>query len=202
MMKFKIVKINGYKIKEVDLFLRKLNKWQADGKSKTIATKLQRVKFSLTNKKGYDPKEVDDYLDSFLSQKTPSQKSVSNPRMELNYSTGQVLTATPTITSQRLRELSPPVVEEIGYEKAEVDNFLNLIADTLQIFEESTDEEIQKIKADQYDPNSETPKLLSADQIRWVLFTVNDSDGYDILAIDAAVNRLSDALEYHWRKSE
>ena len=87
-------------------------------------------------------------------------------------------------------------------EKAEVDNFLNLIADTLQIFEESTDEEIQKIKADQYDPNSETPKLLSADQIRWVLFTVNDSDGYDILAIDAAVNRLSDALEYHWRKSE
>ena len=87
--------------------------------------------------------------------------------MELNYSTGQVLTATPTITSQRLRELSPPVVEEIGYEKAEVDNFLNLIADTLQIFEESTDEEIQKIKADQYDPNSETPKLLSADQIRW-----------------------------------
>ena len=202
MMKFKIVKINGYKIKEVDLFLHKLNKWQADGKSKTIATKLQSVKFSLTNKKGYDPKEVDDYLDSFLSQKTQSQKSVSNPRMELNYSTGQVLTATPTITSQRLRELSPPVVEEIGYEKAEVDNFLNLIADTLQIFEESTDEEIQKIKADQYDPNSETPKLLSADQIRWVLFTVNDSDGYDILAIDAAVNRLSDALEYHWRKSE
>ncbi|GIR35560.1 MAG: hypothetical protein CM15mP49_09450 [Actinomycetota bacterium] len=66
--------------------------------------------------------------------------------MELNYSTGQVLTATPTITSQRLRELSPPVVEEIGYEKAEVDNFLNLIADTLQIFEESTDEEIQKSK--------------------------------------------------------
>ena len=200
-MKFKIVKINGYKIKEVDLFLRKLNKWQADGKSKTIATKLQRVKFSLTNKKGYDPKEVDDYLDSFLSQKTPSQKSVSNPRMELNYSTGQVLTATPTITSQRLRELSPPVVEEIGYEKAEVDNFLNLIADTLQIFEESTDEEIQRIKADQYDPDSETPKLLSADQIRWVLFTVNDEHGYDILAIDAAVNRLSDALEYHWRKS-
>ena len=200
-MKFKIVKINGYKIKEVDLFLRKLNKWQADGKSKTIATKLQRVKFSLTNKKGYDPKEVDDYLDSFLSQKTLSQKSVSNPRMELNYSTGQVLTPAPTITSKRLRELSPPLVEEIGYEKAEVDKFLNLIADTLQLFEESTHEEIQKIKADQYDPDSETPKLLSADQIRWVLFTVNDEHGYDILAIDAAVNRLSDALEYHWRKS-
>ena len=202
MMKFKIVQTNGYKISEVDLFLRKLNKWQADGKTKTIGTKLQNVTFSLTNKKGYDPKEVDDYLDSFLSQKTPNQKSVSNSRMELNYSTDQVLTATPTITSQRLRELSPPVVEEIGYEKAEVDKFLNLIADTLQVFEESTDEEIQKIKADQYDPDSETPKLLSADQIRWVLFTVNDSDGYDILAIDAAVNRLSDALEYHWRKSE
>ena len=201
-MQFKTVQTNGYKISEVDHFLRKLNKWQADGKTKTASTKLQRITFSLTIKKGYDPKEVDDYLDSFLSQKTSSQKSVSSPRVELNYSMGQVLTATPTITSQRLRQLSPPVVEEIGYEKAEVDKFLNLIADTLQIFEESTDEEIQKIKADQYDPNSETPKLLSADQIRWVLFTVNDSDGYDILAIDAAVNRLSDALEYHWRKSE
>ena len=201
-MQFKTVQANGYKISEVDHFLRKLNKWQTDGKTKTVSTKLQRITFSLTIKKGYDPKEVDDYLDSFLSQKTPSQKSVSNPRMELNYSTGQVLTATPTITSQRLRELSPPVVAEIGYEKAEVDKFLNLIADTLQVFEESTDEEIQKIKADQYDPDSETPKLLSADQIRWVLFTVNDSDGYDILAIDAAVNRLSDALEYYWRKPQ
>lgn len=201
MMKFKIVKINGYKIKEVDLFLRKLNKWQADGKSKTIATKLQRVKFSLTNKKGYDPKEVDDYLDSLLNPKALNPNTLSNAGIELNHAKDQVLTPAPTITSKRLRELSPPLVEEIGYEKAEVDKFLNLIADTLQLFEESTHEEIQKIKADQYDPDSETPKLLSADQIRWVLFTVNDEHGYDILAIDAAVNRLSDALEYHWRKS-
>ena len=200
-MKFKIVKINGYKIKEVDLFLRKLNKWQADGKSKTIATKLQRVKFSLTNKKGYDPKEVDDYLDSLLNPKALNPNTLSNAGNELDYAKDQVLTPAPTITSKRLRELSPPLVEEIGYEKAEVDKFLNLIADTLQLFEESTHEEIQKIKADQYDPDSETPKLLSADQIRWVLFTVNDEHGYDILAIDAAVNRLSDALEYHWRKS-
>ena len=81
-MQFKTVQTNGYKISEVDLFLRKLNKWQADGKTKTVSTKLQRITFSLTIKKGYDPKEVDDYLDSFLSQKTPSQKSVSNPRME------------------------------------------------------------------------------------------------------------------------
>ena len=201
MMKFKIVKINGYKIKEVDLFLRKLNKWQADGKSKTIATKLQRVKFSLTNEKGYDPKEVDDYLDSLLNPKALNPNTLSNAGIELNHAKDQVLTPAPTITSKRLRELSPPLVEEIGYEKAEVDKFLNLIADTLQLFEESTHEEIQKIKADQYDPDSETPKLLSADQIRWVLFTVNDEHGYDILAIDAAVNRLSDALEYHWRKS-
>jgi len=200
MIKFKIVQINGYKIKEVDLFLRKLNKWQADGKSKTIATKLQRVKFSLT-KKGYDPKEVDEYLDSILNQKVLNPNTLSDAGIELNYATDQVLTPAPTITSKRLRELSPPLVEEIGYEKAEVDKFLNLIADTLQLFEESTYEEIQKIKADQYDPYSETPKLLSADQIRWVLFTVNDSHGYDILAIDAAVKRLSDALEYHWRKS-
>ena len=124
-MKFKIVQTNGYKISEVDLFLRKLNKWQVDGKTKTIGTKLKNVTFSLTNKRGYDPKEVDDYLDSFLSQKTPNQKSVSNSSTELNYSTDQVPAATPTITSQRLRELSPPVVAEIGYEKAEVDKFCN-----------------------------------------------------------------------------
>tara|TARA_Y100000768_G_scaffold132152_1_gene98284 strand:- start:1204 stop:1812 length:609 start_codon:yes stop_codon:yes gene_type:complete len=201
MMKFKIVQVNGYKIQEVDLFIRKLNKWKADGKSKTVSTKLQRVKFSLTNKKGYDPKEVDDYLDSLLNQKALNPNTLSNVGTEFNYATDQVLTPAPTITSKRLRELSPPIVEEIGYEKAEVDKFLNLIADSLQLFEESTYEEIQKIKADQYDPDSGTPKLLSADQIRWVLFTVNESHGYDILAIDAAVNRLSDALEYHWRKS-
>ena len=201
MMQFKTVQINGYKISEVDLFLRKLKKWQADGKTKTISTKLQRITFSLTNKKGYDPKEVDDYLDSWLNPKALNPNTLSNAGIELDYAKDQVLTPAPTITSKRLRELSPPLVEEIGYEKAEVDKFLNLIADTLQLFEESTHEEIQKIKADQYDPDSETPKLLSADQIRWVLFTVNDEHGYDILAIDAAVNRLSDALEYHWRKS-
>ena len=118
MMKFKIVKINGYKIKEVDLFLRKLNKWQADGKSKTIATKLQSVKFSLTNKKGYDPKEVDDYLDSLLNPKALNPNTLSNAGIELDYAKDQVLTPAPTITSKRLRELSPPLVEEIGYEKA------------------------------------------------------------------------------------
>ena len=200
-MQFKTVQTNGYKISEVDHFLRKLNKWQADGKTKTVSTKLQRITFSLTNKKGYDPKEVDDYLDSLLNPKALNPNTLSNAGIELDYAKDQVLTPAPTITSKRLRELSPPLVEEIGYEKAEVDKFLNLIADTLQLFEESTHEEIQKIKADQYDPDSETPKLLSADQIRWVLFTVNDEHGYDILAIDAAVNRLSDALEYHWRKS-
>jgi len=200
-MQFKTVQTNGYKISEVDHFLRKLNKWQADGKTKTASTKLQRITFSLTIKKGYDPKEVDDYLDSLLNPKALNPNTLSNAGIELDYAKDQVLTPAPTITSKRLRELSPPLVEEIGYEKAEVDKFLNLIADTLQLFEESTHEEIQKIKADQYDPDSETPKLLSADQIRWVLFTVNDEHGYDILAIDAAVNRLSDALEYHWRKS-
>ena len=200
-MQFKTVQTNGYKISEVDHFLRKLNKWQADGKTKTVSTKLQRITFSLTNKKGYDPKEVDDYLDSLLNPKALNPNTLSHAGIELDYAKDQVLTPAPTITSKRLRELSPPLVEEIGYEKAEVDKFLNLIADTLQLFEESTHEEIQKIKADQYDPDSETPKLLSADQIRWVLFTVNDEHGYDILAIDAAVNRLSDALEYHWRKS-
>ena len=38
-MQFKTVQTNGYKISEVDLFLRKLNKWQADGKTKTVSTK-------------------------------------------------------------------------------------------------------------------------------------------------------------------
>ena len=202
MMKFRIVQSDGYNIQEVDLFLRKLMKWQADGKTKIAVRKLHRIKFSFTKKKGYDPQEVDDYLDSQLNQKTLNPNTSSVDGLKPHLGTHQSLTSIPTITSNRLRDLSPPMVEEIGYEREEVDKFLDLIADTLQLFEESTNEEIQQIKADQYNPDSETPKLLSADQIRWALFTVTESQGYDILAIDAAVNRLSDALEYHWHKSD
>ena len=108
----------------------------------------------------------------------------------------------PAITSTRLRDLTPPVVDGIGYRKEEVDRFFDLVADSLQIFEESSIEETLKLKADQYDPNGHSPKLLTGDQVRCALFTVDETSGYDILAIDAAVNRLSKALDNYWRKPE
>ena len=106
----------------------------------------------------------------------------------------------PAITSDRLRELTPPVVDGIGYQTEEVDTFLQLVADTLQIFEEKSIVELNNIRADQYLNSAEIKKLLTSDQIRWALFTVSEEGGYDMLGVDAAVNRLADALDQHWQR--
>lgn len=202
MMKFRIVESGGYKIQEVDRFTRKFNKTETSNLKQRSISKLQRVKFSLTRNQGYDPQEVDDYLDSILNQNMmdletrPENSALSSIGLHLNS------IPVPTMTSTRLREVSPPVVEEVGYSTEEVDKFLNLVADTLQFFEDSPIEEIQRIKADQYNPQGKSPKLLTGDQVRWALFTVSETGGYDILAVDAAAERLSDALDFHWRKSE
>ena len=81
---------------------------------KQLPQNFKRITFSLTNKKGYDPKEVDDYLDSLLNPKALNPNTLSNAGIELDYAKDQVLTPAPTITSKRLRELSPPLVEELG----------------------------------------------------------------------------------------
>ena len=203
MMKFGIVSSGGYKIKEVDRFTRKFNKMDTNNLKQRSISKLQRAKFSLTENQGYDPQEVDDYIDSILDHSMiKSESKLGNATLS---SLGSRLNSIPDptmITSTRLRELKPPVVEEVGYSIEEVDKFLSLVADTLQIFEDSPVEEIQKLKADQYNPQGKAPKLLTRDQVRWALFTVNESSGYDILAIDGAVKRLSDAIEFHWGKSD
>ncbi|MFL2992792.1 MAG: hypothetical protein ACJZ2H_04835 [Acidimicrobiales bacterium] len=41
---------------------------------------------------------------------------------------------------------------------------------------------------------------MTSDQIRWALFTVSEEGGYDMLGVDAAVNRLADALDHHWQR--
>ena len=116
--------------------------------------------------------------------------------------TNEVKRLAPPITGDRLRDLTPPVVEGIGYLKSEVDYFLQLVADTLQIFEEKSGNELENLKADQYLPQNQSLRLLTSDQIRWALFTVSEEGGYDIRGVDAAVNRLADALDHHWLRKE
>ena len=205
-MNFKIIENKGYKISEVDRFLNEKNN---PGSQKKTVEEIENVRFSLTRKKGYDPKEVDTYLDGLIEAKkgfspeTSTDPTSKTPKENSSLGvTNEVKHKAPPITSERLRDLTPPVVEGIGYLKSEVDYFLQLVADTLQIFEEKSGNELENLKADQYLPQNQSLRLLTSDQIRWALFTVSEEGGYDIRGVDAAVNRLADALDHHWLRKE
>jgi len=205
-MNFKIVENKGYKISEVDRFLNEKNK--PDSAKKTVE-EIENIRFSLTRRKGYDPKEVDIYLDGLIeTKKNLSPRIDTAPisklpeKNSLQGMADEVKDKAPPITSERLRELTPPIVEGIGYLKSEVDYFLQLVADTLQTFEEKSGNELENLKADQYLPQNQSQRLLTSDQIRWALFTVNEEGGYDMRGVDAAVNRLADALDHHWLRKE
>ena len=205
-MNFKIVENKGYKISEVDRFLNEKNN---PGLVKKTVDEIENIRFSLTRNKGYDPKEVDIYLDDLIAaKKSRSPETDTAPvsempeRSSLQGIADEVKHKTPPITSERLRELTPPIVEGIGYLKSEVDYFLQLVADTLQTFEEKSGNELENLKADQYLPQNQSQRLLTSDQIRWALFTVNEEGGYDMRGVDAAVNRLADALDHHWLRKE
>ncbi len=205
-MNFKIVENKGYKISEVDRFLNEKN--NPDSVKKTVE-EIENIRFSLTRRKGYDPKEVDIYLDDLIEAKrslSPKSDTASISKLpEKNSVQGmadEVKHKPPPMTSERLRELTPPIVEGIGYLTSEVDYFLQLVADTLQAFEEKSGNELENLRADQYLPQNQSLRLLTSDQIRWALFTVNEEGGYDMRGVDAAVNRLADALDHHWLRKE
>ena len=48
---------------------------------------------------------------------------------------------------------------------------------------------------------SDEGPLLAGDQVRYALFSVSENGGYDMLGVDAAVNRLAEALDYHWSRA-
>ena len=205
-MNFKIVEKKGYKISEVDRFLKERN--NPDSVKKTVE-EIENIRFSLTRRKGYDPKEVDIYLDDLIEAKrslSPKTDTVPISKLpEKNSLQGMVDEAkhkSPPMTSERLRELTPPIVEGIGYLTSEVDYFLQLVAETLQAFEEKSGNELENLRADQYLPQNQSLRLLTSDQIRWALFTVSEEGGYDMRGVDAAVNRLADALDHHWLRKE
>ena len=205
-MNFKIVEKKGYKISEVDRFLKERN--NPDSVKKTVE-EIENIRFSLTRRKGYDPKEVDIYLDDLIEAKrslSPKTDTVPISKLpgknSLHGMADEAKYKGPPITSERLRELTPPIVEGIGYLTSEVDYFLQLVAETLQAFEEKSGNELENLRADQYLPQNQSLRLLTSDQIRWALFTVNEEGGYDIRGVDAAVNRLADALDYHWLRKE
>ena len=207
---FKIIEKKGYRISEVNRFLAKSRAEGAEKGSKNTVEEIENVRFSITLGKGYDPKEVDTYLDEMI--RTHHQAWTSIKENENNYSetakssdqgtNGDGNNQAFTISSNRLRELTPPVVDGIGYDTTEVDNFLKQVADSLRVFEEKSGKALHQLKADQYMENGQSPRLLTADQIRWALFTVNDGGGYDMRGVDAAVNRLADVLDYHWKRKD
>lgn len=202
--KFKIVTNSGYKIAEVDRFLDRVHESSASEQENITREDIDNIRFSLTRRKGYDPREVDTYLDGLAEEKNTYKPDNNVASDSLNSPAGSSEAQSgkegPAITSDRLRELTPPVVDGIGYQMEEVDTFLQLVADTLQIFEEKSIVELNNIRADQYLNSAEIKKLLTSDQIRWALFTVSEEGGYDMLGVDAAVNRLADALDHHWQR--
>ena len=78
-MKFSIVQNGGYKVQEVDSFIRKIKKMETAGWTSRSSVKLQSVRFTLTKAKGYKTSEVDDYLDSLLTEKS-NQLGASDKR--------------------------------------------------------------------------------------------------------------------------
>ena len=62
-------------------------------------------------------------------------------------------------------------------------------------------ENLDELRADQYKAKSGEKPLLAGDQVRYALFAVSENGGYDMLGVDAAVNRLAEALDYHWSRT-
>ena len=199
----------GYRISEVDKFLKKAALHVHKGDEDTLSNELAIVRFALTKRTGYDPKEVDEYLDSLLQSYGSLENSAKRPfesterssfvRQKTIDESGQKPTS--VIQSSKLRTLTPPIVSGVGYDREEVDHFLHVVADSLERFENVEGKDLDELRAEQYILTSEQKPLLAGDQVRYALFSVSDNGGYDTLGVDAAVNRLAEALDFHWSRT-
>ena len=207
--KFSKITSGGYRISEVDRFFRKVALRIDKGESNLLSSELEAVRFTITKRTGYTPKEVDDRLDSLartyigkvgsskLGTKSSERSSFSREGSE----SGGSKEAVSVIESKKLRTLTPPIVDGVGYVREEVDQFLSTVADSLERFESVQGKSLDELKADQYMAKSDEGPLLAGDQVRYALFSVSENGGYDMLGVDAAVNRLAEALDYHWSRS-
>jgi DivIVA domain-containing protein len=213
--KFDKVQRRGYRISEVDQFMKKIATQNLSETPLVLQNEVEIISFSLTKGKGYSPKQVDDYLDSLGNDlangilksdlgASGSQQTRSSNRSP--YARGgserlPVQGGSSVIHSDKLRTLAPPIVSGVGYVVEEVDHFLSVVADTLERFENVEGKKLDALRADQYLQKHVDEPLLSGDQIRCALFDVSENGGYDMLGVDAAVNRLAAAMDYHWSRT-
>ena len=207
--KFSKIASGGYRISEVDRFFKKVVLRIDKGESDLLSSDLEAVRFTVTKRTGYTPKEVDDRLDSLartyigkvgsskLGTKSSERSSFSREGSESESSQEAIS----VIESKKLRTLTPPIVDGVGYVRDEVDQFLSTVADSLERFESVQGKNLDELKADQYMAKSDEGPLLAGDQVRYALFSVSENGGYDMLGVDAAVNRLAEALDYHWSRA-
>lgn len=213
--KFDKVQRRGYKISEVDQFMKKIATQNLTETPLILRNEVEIISFSLTKRKGYSPKQVDDYLDSLgndlangipksglgASRSKQTRSSNRSPYARGGSERVSVQGESPVIHSDKLRTLAPPIVSGVGYETEEVGHFLSVVADTLERFENVEGKQLDALRADQYLQKHVDKPLLSGDQIRCALFDVSENGGYDMLGVDAAVNRLAAALDYHWSRT-
>ncbi len=206
--KFSKVDSGGYRISEVNRFLKKVTLRIDKEERDLLSSELEAVRFTITKRTGYNPIEVDEHLDSLArtygkvgiskaGTKSSERSSFSREGGEAENSQKSLS----VIESKKLRTLTPPVVDGVGYVRGEVDQFLATVADSLERFESVQGKNLDELRADQYMAKSDEKPLLAGDQVRYALFGVSENGGYDMLGVDAAVNRLAEALDYHWGRT-
>ena len=75
--KFNKIDSGGYRISEVDRFLKKVAVNIDKGARDLLSDELEAVRFAITKRTGYSPKEVDEHLD-FL-ERTYGKVGISKP---------------------------------------------------------------------------------------------------------------------------
>ena len=206
--KFSKVASGGYRISEVDRFLKKVALRIDKGEKDLLSTELEGVRFTLTKRTGYSPKEIDERLDylaeTHIGTVGTSKDAESFERSSFSREQSRIeekQKATSVIESKKLRTLAPPLVDGIGYVRDEVDHFLSTVADSLERFESVHGKNLDQLRSDQYMSKLGEEPLLAGDQVRYALFSVCENGGYDMIGVDSAVNRLAEALDYHWSRA-
>ena len=115
--KFRKVTSGGYRIAEVDRFLKKAAARIDKGEKDRLSNELDAAQFTITKRAGYDPKEVDDHLDSLVQRygltsavsQTYGQSSQRSSFSRRDNETQKEHQAGLVIDSKKLRTLTPPI---------------------------------------------------------------------------------------------
>jgi DivIVA domain-containing protein len=223
-VKFPTVRRGGYETREVDVFLAEAIEALDADDGRMRPEDVRDARFTLVKRGGYDTQDVDVFLDDLMAEfqtraeatqhepsasadvapaapAVASETAAPNPGPDPADAPANGTRSSPGITSTQLRGLKPPMVEADGYDITEVDGLLDAVADSLEVFEGVSGEDLLKLKGAQYLQGADGgPLLLSSDQILAARFSVEPEGGYDTRGVDAAIRRLGRALDYHWQR--